>query len=353
MKNRLQALALALALTAPLTLADFRYEQTTRMTGGAMMAMMKMAAKMSKGAIDPVSATVAVKGNRMVMSTGQTAMIYDLDKETLTEVRFEKKEYSVTTFAEMKAFFAKTIAKGGSQETSLEVDVKDTGKEEVIAGMKAREYLLTMKMEATNPQTGQKGEMQMEISIWMAPKPAGYQEYNDFSLRMSEKLDAASVFGNVGHTGMGKGMAAATKKMAAMDGIPVLQIMRMIPTDPEQLKQVEEAHQAQANQPPMPSGDQAAGQAAAGAIAGRLGRLGSLGVGGLGGLRKKKQEEVVPPPAPATPPVAEATGPKGSFKTTAALMEMTVEMRNHSNAAVDDGMFAIPDGFKAVKSVMQ
>ena len=44
----------------------------------------------------------------------QAATIYDLDKETITDVNFEKKEVSVTTFAEMKAFVAKAAKPASS-----------------------------------------------------------------------------------------------------------------------------------------------------------------------------------------------------------------------------------------------
>ena len=357
--KRLQTLCLLLALCAPFTLADFRYDQSSRMTGGSMMAMMKMAAKFSKGAMDPVNSTVAVKGNRMVMNHGKTATIYDLDKETITEVNFEKKEFSVTTFAEMKAFMEKTVLKGGTTETAAEIDVKETGKEEVVAGMKAREFLMTMKVSAADPQTGKKGEMQLEMSNWMAPKLPGYQEISEFYQRMGEKMDMRSMFGGAGQAGMGKGMAEAAKKMAAMDGIPVLQIMRMIPTDPEQMKQMEAAQQSQASQP-MPSAgqaaEQAAGQAAASAVAGRMGRLGGLGgagIGGLGGMRKKKQDAPAPVAEPVAAATPEAMGVKGSFTSEVSMMEMTIESKNHSNSGVNDGMFAVPGGFKTVKSAMQ
>ena len=357
MTNRLKTLGVLLALSAPFSLADFRYDQSSRMTGGSMMAMMKMAAKFSKGAMDPVNSTVAVKGNRMVMNHGKSATIYDLDKETITEVNFEKKEYSVTTFTEMKAFLEKTILKGGTTETAVEIDVKETGKEEVVAGMKAREFLMTMKVEATDPQTGKKSEMQMEMSNWLATKLPGYEEISDFYKRMGEKMDMRSMFGGMGQAGMGKGMAEAAKKMATMDGIPVLQIMRMIPTDPEQLRQMGEAQASQPQQP-MPSAgqtaEQAAGQAAASAVAGRMGRLGGLGsagLGGLGGMRKKKQEAPVAEPVAAATP--EAMGVKGSFTSEVSMMEMTIESKNHSNSSVDDGMFAVPGGFKTVKGAMQ
>ena len=364
MKHRVTRIALGLALSAPLMWADFRYDQTSKMTGGAMMAMMKLAAKFSKGALDPVNSTIAVKGNRMVMNNGKTATVWDIDKETFTEINFEKKEYSVTTFAEMRAFLGK--ATKGVQDTNatMEIDVKETGKTETIGGFPAREFLMTMKFESTNPQTGKKGEMRMEMSNWITPKLPGYQEVAEFHKRMAAKMDMGAMFGGMSQAGMGKGMAAAAKKMAEMDGVPVLQIMRMMPTDPEQIKQMEEMQKTQAAQgdAQVPSAGQAAGdaagQAAAGAVAGRLGRLGGLGssgLGGLGGLRRKKKEEApapAPEPAPAAAPAPAASSP-GSFSSEASLMEMTIESKNHSNSGVDDGMFATPGGFKQVKSSMQ
>jgi hypothetical protein len=364
MQSRLMKMGVALVLTAPLTLADFRYDQTSRMTGGAMMGMMKMAAKFGKSALNPMDSTVAVKGNQLVTNNaGKTATIYDLDKETITEVNFEKREYSVTTFAEMRAYMEKAMAKTGQSDTKMDVEVKETGRSETVAGMKASEFLMIMTVETNNPQTGKPAQMRMEMSNWVAPKISGYNEIADFYKRMSEKADLSAMYSGMQQGGMGKGMAVAMKKMATMDGIPVLQIVRMIPTDPEQVKQMEEmqkAAQAQGDVQMPNAGqaaEQAAGQAAAGAVAGRLGRiggLGGLGGGGFGGLRRKKKEEPPPPPAPEAAAAApQPAGVQGSFSSETSLMEMTIESRNHSNAAVDGGMFAVPGGFKQVKSSMQ
>jgi hypothetical protein len=235
----------------------------------------------------------------------------------------------------------------------------------VISGMKAKEYLLSMKIEAANPQNGQKGEMQVEVSSWMAEKLPGYEEVSAFYKRMSEKMDMSSMASGP-QAGIGKGMALAAKKLAEMEGVPVLQITRMVPTDPEQIKKMEEAaaqqSASQGSSSGVPSaGDaaaNAAGQAATSAVAnkmGRLGGLGSQGLGGLGGLRRKKQQQEEPPPPPPPAAVTEAApnGVKGSFPSEASLMELTVESKNFSNSGVDDDMFAVPAGFKTVKSQMQ
>jgi hypothetical protein len=361
--NQLVRSATALLWLAPAVFADFKYDQNARMTGGALKSMMQMVGRFGGGAaLQNVDSTVSIQGNRMATVTaGKTAQIVDLDKEQFIDVNFEKKEYSVTTFAEMRAFMEKAMQKVGQPAGEVSIDVKETGKSQVIDGLQAREFLLSMKYVTMNPQTGKNGEMQIEVSSWMAPALPGHKEMQDFHVRMARKL-------NISHlqAGIGRGMQEAAKKLATMDGVAVLQVVRMMPTDPEQAKQMEAAFQqakAQqgANQPQMPNAKdaagQAAGQAAAGAVAGRLGRAGGLagGLGGLGGLRRKKAEE---PPPPPPPPAAAAeapapVGPQGSFSGEASLIEMTVKTTNFSNSGVTASAFETPGGFKLVKSAMQ
>lgn len=365
MNNRFVKLGAAMALASAMCFADFRYDQTSKMTGGAMMGMMRMAAKFNKNAMIPTDSTVSVKGNHMVTNNaGKSATVYDLDQGTITEINFEKREYSVTTFAEMKAFLEKTMKDAGQQDTNISVDVQKTGKTQTVEGMKAEELLMTMTVTTNNPQTGKPAEMRMVMSNWMAPKIRGYEEVAAFYKRMAEKFALNGVFGAGPQAGMGKGMAEAAKEMEKMGGIPVMQIIRMIPTDPEQVKQMEQLQQsaeAMGNVEAPKAGDvasDAAGQAAAGAVAGRLGRLGGLGGlgggGGFGGLRrKKKQEEPAPEPTPAAAAAPETPAIETSLPSEPSLMEMTVTLKNFSNSPVSDSDFAAPQGFKLVKSAMQ
>ena len=83
-------------------LADFSYEQSTKVTGGMMAGAMKFVGAFSKQAREPVQSTVAVKGNRMFHGNKDRASVIDLDNETITEINYQKKIYSVMTFAEMK-----------------------------------------------------------------------------------------------------------------------------------------------------------------------------------------------------------------------------------------------------------
>src|ERR1700674_4325287 len=95
---RKPGILIALACLPTCLLADFSYEESTKITGGAMAGVMKFAGAFSKQAREPLQSTVAVKGNRMLHGNKERASVIDLDSETI----YQKKTYSVMTFAEMK-----------------------------------------------------------------------------------------------------------------------------------------------------------------------------------------------------------------------------------------------------------
>ena len=87
MFKQLGVVCVAACLPAAL-LADFSYEQSTKITGGAMMSMMRFAGAFSKQAREPIQGTVSVKGNKMVHTSKDRADIIDLDSETMTAIDF-------------------------------------------------------------------------------------------------------------------------------------------------------------------------------------------------------------------------------------------------------------------------
>jgi len=322
-------------LLSSLCFADFKYDQTTRMTGGSMMRMMQM---VGRGAADQQTSTVLVKGDKMATRSKDSLLIVDLAAETTTTVNLKDQTYSVMTFAETKAQMEKALAKGGKTDANISVDGKETGKTATVNGMTTSEWFMTMLVEGNS--AGQKGQMRMEMSNWISKsKVAGFDEVTNFQKKMVEKMGLATLAtgaGPMAQPGMAKGMAELAKKMAEMGGVPVVTVMRMIPTDPEQIKQME-ALQAQpaAGAPGRPS----MGDALSGALGGRLGGLG----------RKKKTEEP-PAAAPAAEPAKSAAPVEGSFSSAASMMEMTTETANFSSQAVDASALAVPAGFKQVKA---
>ena len=104
-----------LCIALPLSsFADFRYDESTRITGGAAVNMAKFAGAFSKQArqiTDPINSTILVKGNRMAHVNKDTTEIIDLDKETITNLDHAKKQYTIITFQEMKAAQEEAIRK--------------------------------------------------------------------------------------------------------------------------------------------------------------------------------------------------------------------------------------------------
>ncbi|MGH9665950.1 MAG: hypothetical protein ACRD9L_16110 [Bryobacteraceae bacterium] len=73
--------ALVAALSASAASADFQYRQTNTVTGGAMFGMVRFAGAFVRKGHDPLqpsTATVIVKGNRMASLRADTENIIDL-----------------------------------------------------------------------------------------------------------------------------------------------------------------------------------------------------------------------------------------------------------------------------------
>src|SRR5260370_24132703 len=97
---------LAVTLVIPSCLLDdYTYQQTTQITGGSLLSMMKMAGAFSsqaRKAGDPVVSTIYLKDNRMARVSADSTEIIDLDKETITRIDNLKHTYTVVTFQQMK-----------------------------------------------------------------------------------------------------------------------------------------------------------------------------------------------------------------------------------------------------------
>ena len=142
------------------------------------------------------------------------------------------------------------------------------------------EMILTMEMEGTDKESGNKGGMVMTADMWLAPKSAGYNEIADFYKRMGQKLDWAP--GGMGMMGgrpdMAKGMAELYKEGAKLNGMPVFQVVKMgvhAEGQPQNGQAAQAPPQQQEQQADKPS-------------------IGSLLGGRFGGFGKKKKHRDKP-----------------------------------------------------------
>jgi hypothetical protein len=371
-----------LSTTALLTVAagsvraDFSYEQTSKITGGMMAGMMKFAGAFSKQAREPMQTTVSVKGDKLSMSSARHINIIDLGAETMTDIDLDKKTYSVITFADFAKAMQKMSEKMGQSDASMnfKADVKQTGATRTINGFQTKETVLTLEVEGQDSKSGNKGSMKVVTDMWLAPSLPGYEEVRNFYTRMAQKLAFApgmgGMAGMMGRQGMMKGMSEMYKEASKLDGVPVLQVVRMagaaegmneadMAKAQHQMAEAERAQQQQQQQAPPPSVSEAAGSAATGAALGRMGKVGGIagGLGGFGGFGRKKkqqQEEQQPAPAQSAPPAAAAPAPGAAGATPpGTLMELTTELTALSSAPVDPAKLTVPAGFKQVEHDMQ
>jgi hypothetical protein len=368
------ALFLVVSLALPSGIfADFRYTETTKVTGGSMLGVMKLAGTFSKQArqiSDPITSSVYVKGNRMARNHPDNSEIVDLDNETVTHIDHVKKQYYVITFQQMKEQLEEAQRAAATRkpekprskpdtpntpnttEMKFDVAVRNTGVTKEYSGVATNESILTMTMQATDQKTGQSGNLAMTNDIWLTAEIPGYKEVREFNLRYAQKL--GEVYGSVMtpalasmqsqmKAGSTQGLGEMAKEVSKLKGIPVYTVMRMGSTaDGKPLPAASEAPLPADNQDAaMPSkGDmakQGASNTATSAIASKLGGFGSM-MGGFG--RKKKDDQPTPPPSSDNDPQAQPT--------TIVLMETTSEMGGFSSAPLDGSQFRPPNGYQQI-----
>ncbi len=391
--NLRNGLAVFLCVAIPATsFADFRYSETTQITGGSLVSMTKFVGAFSKSArqmTDPVESTILIKGNRMANIHPDRTQIIDLDQETITEIDMAKKQYSVMTFQEMKQAIEDGMKKaqeqqqqqkGQTQEKSstpppemkFKVEVTNTGAAKDVAGLATKESVMKMSLDAKDQQSGQTGGMAMTNDMWMAPEIPGYDQVRDFNRKFAQKMGdtfstaARSMMSPAmlgAQPGMASGMADMAKEMSKLHGVPVYQTMRMGTTlNGQPLPSASEAPlpkstgpsgndiaQNAANNAATSATDTAASNAESkvGSHMGSFGGVaGSLGNLGFGGFHKKKPAAAAPAADPATP----AAGATPDYS---VLMESTTQMTAFSSSSVDASLFAIPAGFTKVANDYQ
>jgi len=259
-----------------------------------------------------------VKGDRMATISAHAAHIIDLKNETMTEVNFDKKTYSVVTFAQlsemMKHADEQIKSEKGKpvQNLTFKASVDKTGKTRSIAGTDAHEALVKIEMIGQDEKTGEPvTAMVITSDMWLAKPASGYDELRDFQRRMAEKLTWSPGMA-MAQPGMGKGMAEMAKEMSKLDGMPIYQFMVM---GAQGSDQVAANHDPTAQ--PTPEPEQKGG------LMGRLAAA-RLGVG-----HKQDQDQ-------------QGSGQQGA----GTMMEMVTEMSGFSTDSLDPSKFEVPAGFQ-------
>ena len=355
---------LGLSLMFPMAaLADFQYQETTQITGGSLLNMMKFAGHFSREAKEigqPIVSSVYVQGNRMARVDPQQIQIVDLDKETITTVDLQKHTYTQMTFDQMRQQFKAAVAQAKQQQAQhrasapppqqphdnvqvqFKVNVRNTGATKQVGGLSASESILTMQMIGTDTTNGQQGAFAITNDMWMAPEIPGYDELREFQKKYAAKMGA--VFTGSGlaasltamQPAAAQGISDMTKEVSKLKGFPVQQITRMgATTNGEPLPAASEAPlPAPPAGPQMPSAKDAAQDSVSSAISSKLG---GFGFGGFG--HKKKPT----PPPPSDDSADQQNSQQG--QTAMVLLESTTELTGFSAASIDPAVFSVPVGF--------
>jgi hypothetical protein len=359
--------------------ADASYQETSQITGGAMVAPLKSMSFLSKSMKDmfaPTTTTTMVHGNQKAVVSKETIEITDLDQETITQVDMVHKTYSVVTFAQMRQAFEnmpKQMEQAQEQakqeqaqqpqqpktdlKTTFDVSVKNTGVTKEVNGLTAQEQLVTLQMHVTDPNAppsdaGNTMTYVVTTDAWIASDPPEVKEIQDFDKRFGQKLMAgvdmsawkaqmthqnpgmAQIFGS--KPGSGEAMAQMAKEMAKLQGTRVMEVTTMGGSGNGSAA----AQNSTQNSAPAPAATPASSNSSVGGLLGS-----ALGGSALGGFHRKKS----PPPADTTTPATPAAD--GTQTTTSAtLMEMTMQKSNFSQAAVPSSAFQVPAGFKKIES---
>jgi hypothetical protein len=159
-----------------------------------------------KGAKEGVESRTAVKGDRKATMGDNTGQIVDLKEEKVYDLDLKKKQYTVTTFEEIRRKMreAEERAKKEAEkeqpgekpsepqkptkEYEFDFDVKETGQKKQIAGYDARNVIATVTVREKGKTLDDSGGMVMTNDMWLGPQVPQMKEFADFDLRYWKQL---------------------------------------------------------------------------------------------------------------------------------------------------------------------
>jgi hypothetical protein len=290
-------------------------------------------------------------------AAGPSAEIVLLDQDKLYHLNLNKREYTETTFEQMRTQMQKATEQmstgeqrggNGSQPQPSVVDqskcqwlparasVNKSGEKAQFAGYDAERVTITASQPCQDKETGSICEVTLVLDEWTAPGFAESAEVRKFYGTYAEKMgfDASSSEGAAQrakimfsqYTGIWSEVAS---KMQNVKGYPVRSSFTLA-LGGAQCKdsnaQQTQTSQTQSAQPDSPSG-------LAGAMAGTLGGL----------FHKNKSAEE--PPAQPTPAVTPVSLPEGDV----ALLTVSSQLTSVSTIPASADAFTVPAGFKKVE----
>jgi hypothetical protein len=166
-----------------------------------------------RAARDGVVNVVALKGDRMLTTSGDTGQIIDLAEEKVYDLDLKNKSYTVVTFAEMRQRMQEAMAKAEkeaaaakpepekvdkpAEQPKKEYDVdftitNGTGARQ-IAGHDTKESIATVTVREKGRTLEEAGGLVLETRMWLAPTVPALQDLTAFRVRYAEKVYGPAV----------------------------------------------------------------------------------------------------------------------------------------------------------------
>ena len=159
-----------------------------------------------KSAKEGVEGRTAVKGNRKATMNDTGGTIVDLSEEKIYDIDVKKKQYTVTTFEELRRRMREAQEKAKQQvdreeprqkqedpqkptkEYEVDFDVKDTGQKKQIAGYDAKNTVVTITVREKGRTLDEAGGVVMTNDMWLGPAIPQLKELYDFDIKYAKQL---------------------------------------------------------------------------------------------------------------------------------------------------------------------
>lgn len=202
MKQRMVVSAIVCLSLQAAAYADATVQRKTKVELAG--AMGKVAAVFGgKSMREGVESTTALAGGVKLERHERYGELTDLKAETVTQIDFDKKTYTVKTFAQIRKEIEEQMRRmreaqdsneSKDQQPSSEVqyeitlDVKETGRKQQIASYDCREVVITATMHQKGKAVEESGGSIVTLSMWLGPELAAMKEIEAFELAYAKAL---------------------------------------------------------------------------------------------------------------------------------------------------------------------
>jgi hypothetical protein len=355
-RTALAALCGILTLTAGIARADITLERTMAVEGVGAMAFGNMSGTTRTTISGDKSRTDSdVRMQSKIVrflarnAMGPSADIVRLDQDKIYHLNINKKEYTETTFEQMRGQMKKMsdqMASAGEKKQPSAVDeskcewlppkadVKKSGEKAQFAGYDAERLTITAVQPCKDKETGSICEVALVLDEWLSTGFAEGAEAQRFYKAYAAKMGLdASTSQDISEKAQAlfsryKGIwSQIAAKMQGVKGYPVKTSFTLALGGPQCKNS--NAQQAQSSTDNSGTSDSSNPAGLAGAVAGKLGGL----------FHKKKDDTAAAQSGPATTPVAVPPGD-------VALMTVSSQLVSVSTNGASADVFTVPADFK-------